>query len=263
MNKTKKYIYLLFEPSEIDVPLEKIVNIFIVILILLNVVAGILQTVEFFKTGYFNFFGAFEIFSVAVFTIEYFLRMWVITCDKKYSKPITGRIKYFFSFFALVDLMSILPFYLAVFIPFDLRFLRILRLLRIIRVLKLGRYSESLKKFGRVFINKRDDLLISLLVVLFLVVISSSIIYIAENEAQPDKYASIPDSIYWSFITLTTVGYGDIYPITPLGKLFTIIIALLGLGMIALPTAIISSGFNEELTRHKKKKYCPHCGKEL
>lgn len=260
--KLKKYIYQILEPSKIDFPVEKYVNIFIVSLIILNVISGILESVEFMKIGYFNFFGYFEIFSVTVFTIEYLLRIWSITCDKKYRNPITGRVKYFFSFFSLVDLFSILPFYLAFLFPFDLRFLRIFRLLRILRVLKLGRYSESLQKFGRVFINKKDDLIVSLMVVLFLVVISASIIFIVENEAQPDKYTNIPDSIYWSFITLTTVGYGDIYPITPLGKLFTIVIALLGLGMIALPTAIISSGFNEEL-RKDKKNFCPHCGKEL
>ena len=260
--KAKKYIYDILEPSEIIVPFKKTFNIFLITLIILNVIAGIIESVHFFRTGYFKFFGAIEIFSVAVFTIEYILRMWTITCDKKYGKPVTGRIKYFFSFFALVDLLSILPFYLAAILPLDLRFLRLFRLLRIVRVLKLGRYSESLKKFGRVFINKRDDLLVSLIVILFLVVISSSIIFIFENEAQPDKYTNIPDCIYWSFITLTTVGYGDIYPITPLGKFFTIIIALLGLGMIALPTTIISSGFNEELTKHRKK-YCSHCGKEI
>ncbi|MDQ3020106.1 MAG: ion transporter [Bacteroidota bacterium] len=260
--KIKRFIYYLLEPSEKEHRFEKILNLFLIALIILNVLAGIIYTVEWVKTGYYNFLNPFEIFSVGIFTIEYVLRMWTITCDKKYSKPIIGRIKYFFSFFALVDLFSILPFYLIMIFPFDLRFLRLFRLFRIVRVLKLGRYSESLQKFGRVFKNKKEDLFVSLMVVLFLVVLSSSIIYMVENEAQPDKYTNIPDSIYWSFITLTTVGYGDIYPITPLGKLFTIIIALLGLGMIALPTAIISSGFNEELTRHRKK-FCPHCGKEL
>ncbi len=260
--KIKKFIYHLLEPSEIDVPHERLFNLFLVALIILNVIAEILETVEGIKNQYYYFFVVFEIFSVAVFTIEYVLRIWTITNDKIYSKPFTGRIKYFFSFFALVDLFSILPFYLVLFLPFDLRFLRLFRLIRIVRVLKLGRYSESLKKFGRVFKNKKEDLFVSLLVVLFLVVLSSSIIYIVENEAQPDKYSNIPDCIYWSFITLTTVGYGDMYPITPLGKLFTIVIAILGLGMIALPTAIISTGFNEELTKHRKK-FCPHCGKEL
>ena len=260
--KFKKFIFDLLEPSEIKAPYSKAFNIFLIILIILNVIAEIIGTVDWIRTSYRQYLYGFGMFSLLIFSIEYILRMWTITNNKEYSEPVTGRIKYFFSFFGLIDLISILPFFLTLIIPFDLRFLRIFRLLRIFRVFKLGRYSESLKKIGRVFVAKKEELFVSLMAVLFLVVLSASMIYILEHEAQPEIYSNIPNSIYWSFITLTTVGYGDIYPVTPLGKLFTIIVALLGVGMIALPTAIISSGFSEELSRGKQK-YCPHCGKKL
>ena len=160
---------------------------------------------------------------------------------------------------AIIDLLSILPFYMFAIFPFDLRFLRLFRLFRFIRVLKLGRYSTSLKLLRNVFKAKKAEL--AVFIILFVIILSSCFIFIVEHDAQPDKFTNIPVSIYWSVMTITSVGYGDIYPVTPVGQFFAIITALLGLGLFAIPTGIIASGFYEEL--HNQKKYCPHCGKEI
>ena len=149
-------------------------------------------------------------------------------------------------------------------IPFDLRFLRAFRLFRLIRVLKIGRYSESIRLFGRVFNAKKIELLTAVFVILTLLIASSSLLYYVEHEAQPDKFKNIPEAMWWGVITLTTVGYGDIFPITPWGKVFASIIALLGIGLFALPAGILSGGFVEEIKGKKStQKQCPQCGAKL
>jgi voltage-gated potassium channel len=149
-------------------------------------------------------------------------------------------------------------------IPIDLRFLRALRLFRIFRIAKLGRYSSSVRLIGKVLSQKREELIVTGMIMGLLVVVSSSFMYFAENEAQPDKFPDIPSSMWWAIVTLTTVGYGDVHPVTPLGRVFAAIIAMLGIGMFALPAGILGASFMEELDRKKGQGHvCPHCGKEL
>lgn len=164
---------------------------------------------------------------------------------------------------ALIDLFAFLPFYIPMIIPFDLRFLRGFRLLRLIRVLKIGRYSEVVKLFGRVFKAKIAELMTAISLIFVLLIISSSLLYYVEREAQPDKFSSIPQAMWWGVVTLTTVGYGDIYPITTMGKIMASVISLLGIGLFALPTGILSAGFVEEIKKKVKVKKCQHCGAEL
>jgi voltage-gated potassium channel len=241
-------------------------------LITLNVLAVILETVQSIDEQYHQIFYWFEIFSVICFTIEYLARAWACTSQKKYSKPFWGRIKFLFTPMAIIDFMAILPFYLT-FSHVDMRFVRSLRLFRLFRLFKLMRYSHSLTLFGNVVKNKREELLITAAIMFVLIIITSSFIYFAEHEAQPDKFTDIPSSMWWAIVTLTTVGYGDIFPITPLGKVFAGIIAVLGIGMFALPTGILGASFVEEIDKiknekkkhkkHKKDKLCPHCGLEI
>jgi voltage-gated potassium channel len=142
--------------------------------------------------------------------------------------------------------------------------MRILRVGRLFRVLKLGRYSESLNRIGRVVKSKRADLAASVFFIVVLIVIASSLMYHAEFEAQPDKFASIPATMWWAVSALTSVGYGDIYPVTGWGKLLASVIAILGIGLFALPTGILASGFAEEARQERlKRDCCPHCGKSL
>lgn len=242
---------------------SKIFDVFIMTLISLNVIAVILETVEGLSSQYILYFKIFEVFSVVVFTIEYYLRLWSCTADKRFERPVMGRIRFAWTPLALVDLMAILPFYLPMIFPIDLRFIRAVRLFRLFRLFKLGRYSNSLKTLGNVFKAKKEELIITIFAVSILLVFTSSLIYFVEREAQPQAFSSIPSAMWWGVATLTTVGYGDIYPITPIGKFFGAIIAILGIGMFALPAGILASGFAEEMQRRRKRRICPHCGKDI
>lgn len=165
---------------------------------------------------------------------------------------------------ALIDLFAILPFYLPWVIPLDLRILRVVRLIRIFRVLKLAKYSQSISLLGRVLVNKKEDLIITLSATIILLVIVSSIIYFIENNAQPGVFSSIPVAMWWSIGATTRLGAGPINPITGLGMIFGSIVAILGLGVFALPAGILASGLIEEI--HKKPSAhisCPKCGAQL
>ena len=239
-------------------------NVCIVTLILLNVVAVIVETEGTLSSDFASIFRTFEIFSVVIFTIEYTLRLWTCTINEKYSHPVWGTLGFAFSFLAIVDLVAILPFYIPMLISVDLRFLRALRILRIFRLLKTGRYSESLQLIGRVFKSKKEALIVSVSVAFILLILASSVVYIAEHDAQPEKFSSILSTMWWGVSALTTVGYGDMAPVTGLGKLFGGISAVLGIGLFALPAGILAGGFSEEMRkRGSNKQVCPHCGKVI
>lgn len=261
--RARRYIYDLLHSRDIDTRTEYYLRMGIAILIGVNILAIILETVPVIERSMGRFFAALEIFSVVIFSAEYLLRLWSAVEIPKYSRPITGRIRYIFSFFALVDLLAVLPFYLHTVVRLDLRFIRGLRLMRLLRLLKLGRYSESLGMLMRVFRSKRDDILVSTFIILLILLLSSSLMYFLEHEAQPEEFPHIPAALWWGVATLTTVGYGDIYPVTVIGKLCASVIALLGIGLVALPSGLLVAGFIEELQATKQPRVCPHCGEKL
>ncbi|MDD1673910.1 MAG: ion transporter [Methanomicrobiales archaeon] len=242
-------------------------DIFMLVIISLNVAAVILETVQFIEANYFIYLHVFDVISVGIFTVEYGLRAWVSTEDERYQHPVLGRLRHALAPMSIIDILAILPFYIPVFIVgLDLRFIRILRLFRIIRILKMGHYSESLKTFERVLHKKWHELSMAFFVILIALILFSSVMYYAEHVAQPNKFGSIPEAMWWGIVSLTTIGYGDVYPITPLGKVIGGIIALLGIAIYALPTGIIAAGFVEELYAGKKNNeniVCPHCGKPI
>jgi len=241
----------------------KFFNLSSLALIVLNIFAVILETVESIETQYSIWFNWFEFFSVMAFSFEYILRIWSCTCHEDYAHPIWGRLKHIFKPLVLIDLISILPFYLT-FISTDLRIIRILRLFRVFRILKLGRYLISLQLIGNVFKNKKEELIVSTVIVLVMLIVAASLVYFAEHDAQPDKFPDMFAAMWWTAVTLTTIGYGDIYPITMLGKFLSVVIAILGIGMFALPTSILGMGFIEEIqNKNKKILICPHCQKEI
>jgi voltage-gated potassium channel len=168
---------------------------------------------------------------------------------------------------AIVDLLAILPFYLPFIIPIDLRVLRAIRLFRLLRLLKVNRYTNALSDVGNVLKRKATQLLSSMFVVLILMVIASILMYSIENEAQPAIFENAFSGLWWSIATLTTVGYGDIYPVTIAGKILGAVIALLGIGLVAVPTGIISAGFMEDITQANKDNehinFCPYCGNKI
>ncbi len=221
---------------------------FMIILILTNVVAVVLETVEALSEAYGGFFAAFELFSVAVFTVEYLARLWVCVEDAHPSlqHPVFGRLRYMMTWMAMIDLIAILPFYLSVLFTVDLRFMRVFRLLRL---LKLTRYSSALESFAAVLRNQRRSLGAALVIMLILLIFASSVVFMLEKEAQPEAFASIPHAMWWALATLTTVGYGDVTPVTMWGKVFGGFIMILGIGMFALPAGILATGFAQELRR--------------
>ncbi len=251
MRLRKRTAELLDQDYDTD-RLARIVNVSLIVLILLNVTAIILESVTSIHARYAQAFRYFEVFSVIAFTIEYFARVWS-SIDLKQSKdrsPVVGRIKYMLTPLALVDLIAILPFYLAFYVSIDLRFLRGLRLLRLF---KLARYSLALSALLDVVQKEAETLLAAIVVLLILLVMAAGGIYVLENEIQPETFGSIPAAMWWAIVTLTTLGYGDVVPVTTGGKMFGGLIGLLGIGMIALPAAILASGFAENIHARQQK----------
>lgn len=257
--------HILLHPEIGDSKWDKIINSFLIGLIILNVTAVILETVPWIHDPYTEFFRIFDLVSVIIFTIEYILRVWSTTHDHRYKHSFYGRLKFIFSTDGIIDLLAILPFYFHVIIGFDLRVLRILRLLRFLRLFRLTAYMKSAKMVKNVFITRKNELKLSMVLIIFLIIISSCLLYFAEHLAQPKVFTSIPATIWWAIVTLTTVGYGDMVPITFMGKALTTIISLAGFAVFALPAGIITAGFLEEMGKSKKKKLhnCPHCGNPI
>ncbi len=247
---------------------SKIFDVSIITLIILNVVTIIIDTFDI--PEWLNTVMTWvEIVSVIIFTIEYFLRIWV--ADMVYPKmsPLRARLKYIFSFMAIIDLLAILPFYVPFLIPIDLRVLRMLRIIRLLRIFKINRYTTALSTIANVFKRKQHQLLSSMAVVIILMIIAAVLMYNIENEAQPEAFDNAMSALWWAVATLTTVGYGDVYPVTILGKILSAVIAILGIGLVAVPTGILSSGFVESMEEEKQKAeddekcYCPYCGKKI
>ena len=256
----KQRIWEILEISKEKDQHSKIFDYFISILIGLNVLAIILETEKGLFGEYETIFRYFEIFSIIIFTVEYCLRIWSCTSVEEYSHSFIGRVKYFFSPMALIDLIAIAPFYLT-FIIADARILRILRFLRVLKVTKHFHHSNTFHIITNTIFKKRSELISSLVLMFSLLLICATGVFFAENGAQPDKFSSIPSAMWWAVATLTTVGYGDIFPVTSLGKILGSVSAIFGIGLFALPAGLLASGFSDEM--QKEKKFCPHCGEKL
>ena len=236
---------------------------FIVTLISANVLMVIVETEEAVSEQFHSFFYYFELFSVFVFTIEYAGRIIVCVVNPDYRGKRFARLRYVITLMMLIDLAAILPFFLP-FVITDLRFIRIIRLLRLFRLFKLARYSAPLQTLGEVLKEKAGDLSVGFFVLLIMVIFASSMMYHLEHEAQPDAFASIPASMWWGIVTLTTIGYGDVYPVTPAGKVVAAGIAVLGIAVYAIPTGIMASAFTEHLRKKREGgRKCSRCRKEI
>ena len=249
---------------------DKIINVFIIVLIILNVVAVMLETVEPLRKKYSDFFYYFDLVSVIIFTIEYVLRVWSSNHEEKYKHPVWGRLKYMVSWGALIDLIAILPFFLHLFfgLGIDLREIRMLRLIRILRLFRLTAYTRSANMIINVFKKRANELALSFVLAIFLIVIASCLMYFAEHlypSEKESKFTSIPSTIWWSVVSLTTTGYGDMIPLTTLGKIMPGTIMLTGIAFFALPAGIITAGFIDEfrMNRVKKTHRCPSCGEQI
>ncbi|MXZ19509.1 MAG: ion transporter [Caldilineaceae bacterium SB0665_bin_25] len=265
MTSLKKTVYEIIEEAAPGNRASEIFDVFLITLIALNVVALIVGTVEEVHRISPGAFQLFEIASVGIFTVEYLLRVWTSTENPSYAHPVKGRLKYLVSPLALIDLLAVLPVYLVFFVNLrglDLRFLRVMRLLA--RIVRLGRYFSSLRTLGNIVHTRRGELAAVVSVLFLLLVMTSSLMFFAEHQAQPEEFASIPRAMWWSIITLTTVGYGDVFPVTAAGRLLAGVIAIVGIGLFALPAGILGSGFMEELAKEAKEPVrCPHCGEVI
>ncbi len=275
----KRRIFEIISPATKDDSFSRVFDLVVIVLIVLNVISISMSTFEELPHSMYIFYDSVEIVSVVVFTFEYLLRLWTSDLLYPHLGKVKSRLRYMVSFIAIIDLISILPFYLPFIVAMDLRVLRTLRIIRLFRIFKLNRYSRALSSIQEVLKRKASQLTSSLSVILLLILITSIIIYNLETEAQPEKFNNAFSGFWWSIATFTTVGYGDIVPVTVAGKIFSSVITFLGLGLIAVPTGIISAGFVEldnerhereheleellELEQAKDKHFCPYCGEKI
>ena len=251
MAKTlKKFIFDVIESPDPEDWKGKCFDEFMIVLIVTNVIAVVLETVESIRAEFGTFFLYFEYFSVALFSVEYGLRIWTAdeNEDERFHPPVRGRIRFAMTPLALIDIIAILPFYLAFFLAVDLRFMRVFRLLRL---LKLTRYSAALQMLGAAVYGQRRALGAALVIIATLLVFASSVIYLLEKDAQPEAFGSIPQAMWWGLATLTTVGYGDVTPVSVAGKVFGGFVMVLGIGMFALPAGILATAFGNEIKKRE------------
>lgn len=262
----RQRLYLILDPDAKGDIWERIFETVLIAIILVNILAIVIDSVKEIDHEYATLFRSIEVFSIFFYTIEYVARIYSIVENPIYREPVKGRLKFMFTPMAIIDLLAFLPFYLT-FLPIDLRFLRIFRLMALFRVFKIARYLRALTLFKRVLSQRKEQLVLSFLFILFILVIISFMMFYVEHEAQPDKFSSIPATMWWGIATITTVGYGDMVPITPLGKFLGGIFAIAGVGLLALPAGILSSGFFETLhnepVKEKESSICPHCGRDI
>jgi voltage-gated potassium channel len=234
------------------------INVFLSALIFLNTIAIILHSMPNIKNEYNQLFLDFEVFSVIIFTLEYLLRIWSIVEQPGFEHPIKGRLRYIFSAWGIIDFLAIFPFYFSLFNT-DLSFIRVLRVLRMLRLFRISRYFQALRIILNVIKSKKEELILSMSFIIFLLFIGSSSMYFLEHEVQPKVFKSIPASLWWGVNNMTTVGYGDMMPITPFGKIISGLVSILGVAAFSLPTGILASGFADHLAEPKTIK-CPKCG---
>ena len=262
--RLKRQVFRIIQPTEGYWP-SRLFDWSILVLILASVLSVFGETFA-LSAPVFATLERLEIVVSIIFSIEYALRVWTADLLHPDLSPWQARWRFVRSGMAIVDLVAILPFWLPMLLPAHLLGLRAIRLVRLLRILKLNRYMEAIAAIGNVFRQKSRKLVASCIFITILMLLSSLLMYHAEHDAQPDQFTNAFAGLWWAVATLTTVGYGDIYPVTALGRFLGALIAILVIGMVAIPTGILSSGFVEYFSRAPKSappSRCPHCGKEL
>lgn len=260
----KQRIYHLVDKGDHGSRINLVFDYLIMTLIILNILAMIIDSSINLSDQIKSALKTFEIFSVIIFTIEYLMRIYVSDITNPSSNRLKSIIKFAFSFYGLIDLLAILPFYLPFLIPIDLRFIRVLRLMRFFRILKINRYNNSLTLIWCVVKDKKTELAVTGFIAILILFIASFFMYYIEGQIQPEKFPNILSCFWWAIATMTTIGYGDVFPVTGLGKFISGLIAIIGIGLVALPTGLISAGFIDKINQKKQDKIkCPNCGVEI
>ncbi|MFW2177041.1 MULTISPECIES: ion transporter [unclassified Moraxella] len=246
----RRYVYDLLHNENYESRINRLVDRFLIALIMANVASVVLSSMHDWYHAHRPFFDGFEHFSIAVFTIEYFLRLWSSAEHKPQYSATHNRLTWIRHPHGIIDFIAIAPAYVNFFVPIDLRYLIVLRLLRLF---KLTRYFVALRLLLKVVAKQKESFKAVLLILMILVVLAASGIHLVEHQAQPDKFDSIPKAMWWAVVTLTTVGYGDVVPITPLGKTLGAMMTILGVGLAALPAGILASGLANELALRRER----------
>lgn len=247
MKDLQRKIYTIIRDDDSNAGLgSRIFDAILIVLIVLTVVFVILDTFP-MPAWYSPLSTGFEVATSIAFTVEYLLRVWTAPLIYPGLTPARARLRYVFSFMSLIDLFAILPFYLPFLLPSDLRAVRLLRIFRFMRIFKFGRYFDAIETIFLVIRQRSHQLISSLVAVGVLILVASVLMYSVEGEAQPDVFRNALSGVWWALSALTNVDYGDIYPVTPAGKVFSGVIAFLGIAMFAVPTGIISAGFIQAL----------------
>jgi len=277
MGRIKKRVFEIVSTAEEGDNTSFWFDMVIICLIVISIAELILSTVPGMVIKYLWIFILVQIVTAVAFSIEYVLRIWSCTEDERYQKPITGRIRYALTPIVFIDFISILPYYLTILIPgVNVTFLRTLR---VFRFFKLGRYSRSFRIMIRVLERNKESLFGAVFIIMIVLIIAASLMYQIEFVAQPEVFSSIPEAMWWGIVTIATIGYGDMVPITPLGKGLGFVISLVGIGLFALPAGILASGYSEVVREEKEEQMrgnpkedfdntiefeiCPHCGREI
>ena len=245
----------LFEIIEIGLPgdvASQVYDAFNILSIVINLVVSVMYTFDDLHAKFGPWLVTVEAITVAFFALDYCRRLWTAKFLRPSLSEPKAVLRYVFSFSGLVDLLSFLPYYLPVFFPSGAVAFRMFRVARVFRLFRVNAYYDSLGVITEVISSKRQQLFSSVFILLVLMLASSLCMYSLEHEAQPQVFTNAFSGIWWSVSTLLTIGYGDIYPVTTMGKIFSIFITFLGVGMVAIPTGIISAGFVDQYTRIKR-----------
>ena len=265
LNEIKKKVFTVIQPDRGESFFSKLFDIFITVLILGSVVSVFVATFNLppaVREALTWFDGMVSI----IFTIEYAMRIWTADCLYPKYSPFAARCRYAFSAMAIIDLLAILPFWLPMILPGTMLGLRALRLTRLLRILKLNRYFDAMRVIWEVIDDKKREFFGSIFFIMLLMTVSSLLMYSAEHDAQPDIFRNAFSGFWWAVATLTTVGYGDIYPVTVMGRIFGAVIAFSGIAAVAIPTGIFSAGLSERFQRIREQKRgsvdkCAECRK--
>lgn len=251
--KRRKRLYEILEVGSDFDRVSRMYDFINALAIIINLTVSIMYTFDNLREDYGSWLLLIEKITVAFFALDYVLRLWTAKYLYKQVTEPRAIFKYVFSFTGIIDLLSFLPYYLPIFFPGGAVAFRMIRIVRIFRLFKINAYYDSLNVITEVIKEKRQQLISSVFIIVILMIASSLCMYGLEHEAQPEVFDNAFSGIWWSTSTLLTVGYGDIYPITTLGKIFGILISFLGVGMVAIPTGIISAGFVNQYTTLKRK----------